>query len=313
MQQDLGLAADLGSYRLESLLGKGGMGEVWRASHRLLRREAAVKLIRTDILSQSGAPRHARERFELEAQAIASLRSPHTVALYDFGASDDGSLFYAMELLEGFDAQALVERHGPLPPGRVVSLLRQACDSLEEAHDAGMVHRDIKPNNLFVCRLGKQVDFVKVLDFGLVKAAINPGQAQLTQQGDTSGTPAFMSPEQVRGEEIDARADIYALGCVAYFLLTGALVFEESTPMATAVAHVQQAPVPPSRRSELPIPASLERTIMACLEKDRAQRPGSITELAALLDESGVRPWSQADAKEWWSLHHPARSTGAAA
>ena len=176
-----------------------------------------------------------------------------------------------------------------------------------------MVHRDIKPNNLFVCRLGKQVDFVKVLDFGLVKAVLNPGQAQLTMQGDTSGTPAFMSPEQVRGEEIDPRADIYALGCVAYYLLTGTLVFEESTAMATAVAHVQQNPVPPSRRSELPVPAALENVVMACLEKDREHRPVSASELASLLDRSGVRPWSPDDAKEWWSLHHPARSAGAAA
>ena len=234
------------------------------------------------------------------------------MALYDFGTSDDGSLFYAMELLEGFDAQALVERHGPLPPGLVVSLLRQACDSLEEAHDAGMVHRDIKPNNLFVCRLGKQVDFVKVLDFGLVKAAINPGQAQLTQQGDTSGTPALCRRAGPRRGD-RARADIYALGCVAYFLLTGALVFEESTPMATAVAHVQQAPVPPSRRSELPD--------SGLFGVDHHGLPGKGPRTAARLDNGTggaarrIRraPVEPGDAKEWWSLHHPARSAGAAA
>jgi serine/threonine-protein kinase len=317
MQKDLSRTTDLGSYRLESLLGKGGMGEVWRARHRLLRRDAAVKLVRPDLLSTAGASdlRHIRRRFEQEAQAIASLRSPHTVALYDFGLSDDGSLYYAMELLEGLDAESLVNRYGPQPAGRVISLLRQACDSLEEAHDLKMVHRDVKPTNLFVCRLGKQVDFVKVLDFGLVKAALNPGQAQLTMQGETSGTPAFMAPEQVRAEpDIDGRADIYSLGCVAYFLLTGELVFDEPTPMATALAHVENDPAPPSRRSELPIPASLERVIMACLEKKRDQRPQSVAELASLLEScTDVPLWTPADGKQWWDLHRPEQSAGVAA
>jgi serine/threonine-protein kinase len=314
MQQDLSRTTDLGSYRLESLLGKGGMGEVWRARHRLLRREAAVKLVRPDLLSKAGAGelRHMRQRFEQEAQAIASLRSPHTVALYDFGTSDNGSLFYAMELLEGIDAETLVNRYGPLPAGRVISILRQACDSLEEAHDAGMVHRDVKPTNLFVSRLGKQVDYVKVLDFGLVKAVLTPGQAQLTMVGETSGTPAFMSPEQVRGEgDIDARADIYGLGCVAYFLLTGALVFDERTPMGTAIAHVEQAPVPPSQRSELPIPASLERVVMACLEKKRELRPASVSELSGLLQGCADVPrWTRTEAKRWWEIHQPATALG---
>jgi hypothetical protein len=312
MQKHVSQTTDLGSYHLESLLGKGGMGEVWRSRHRLLRRDAAVKLVRPDLLSTAGASelRRVRRRFEQEAQAIASLRSPHTVALYDFGMSDDGSLYYAMELLEGLDAQTLVSRYGPQPAGRVISLIRQACDSLDEAHDLGMVHRDVKPTNLFVCRLGKQVDFVKVLDFGLVKAMLDPGQTQLTVQGDTSGTPAFMAPEQVRGEaDIDGRADIYGLGCVAYFLLTGALVFDERTAMSTALAHLEKVPAPPSQRSELPIPASLERVILACLEKKREQRPQSAAELASLLEQcADVSPWTPADAKAWWALHHPAQA-----
>jgi hypothetical protein len=317
MQKDLSRTTDLGSYHLETLLGKGGMGEVWRARHRLLRRDAAVKLVRPDLLSSAGGSelRHIRHRFELEAQAIASLRSPHTVALYDFGMSDDGSLYYAMELLDGLDTETLVSRYGPQPPGRVISLIRQACHSLDEAHDLGMVHRDVKPTNLFICRLGKQVDFVKLLDFGLVKAMLEPGQSQLTMRGETSGTPAFMAPEQVRGEpDIDARADIYGLGCVAYFLLTGALVFDEPSAMATALAHVERAPAPPSQRSELPIPPSLERVIMACLEKKREQRPQSAAELASLLERCADVPcWTPADAKEWWDLHHPAQARGAAA
>jgi serine/threonine-protein kinase len=317
MRKDLSRATDLGSYRLDSLLGKGGMGEVWRARHRLLRRDAAVKLVRPDLLSsaRAGELRHIRRRFEVEAQAIASLRSPHTVALYDFGVSDDGSLYYAMELLEGMDTQSLVTRYGPQPAGRVISIIRQACDSLDEAHDLSMVHRDVKPTNLFLSRLGKQVEFVKVLDFGLVKAALDPGQAQLTMQGETSGTPAFMAPEQVRGEaDIDGRADIYGLGCVAYFLLTGELVFDEPTPMATALAHVEKVPALPSRRSELPIPASLERVIMACLEKKPEQRPQTVAELASLLEAcTDVPRWTPSDAKEWWALHHPAEARGVAA
>jgi serine/threonine-protein kinase len=229
------------------------------------------------------------------------------VSLYDFGVSDDGSLYYAMELLEGMDADTLVERFGPLPAARVVSILLQVCDSLEEAHEAGMVHRDIKPTNLFLCRLGKQADFVKVLDFGLVKAIVTPDRTQLTMVGETSGTPAFMSPEQVRGEpDVDFRADIYSLGCVAYFLLTGELVFNELSAMGAALAHVEKTPVPPSYRSELPIPESLERIVMACLEKRREFRPASIAELRRLLEKSDVSgEWTRADATEWWSLHRP--------
>jgi eukaryotic-like serine/threonine-protein kinase len=317
MQKDLSRTTDLGSYRLESLLGKGGMGEVWRARHRLLRREAAVKLVRPDIVSRAGDRelQHIRRRFELEAQAIASLRSPHTVALYDFGTSDDGSLYYAMELLEGLDAQTLVKQYGPQPAGRVISFIRQVCDSLDEAHDLRMVHRDLKPTNLYVCRLGKQVDFVKVLDFGLVKAILDPGQAQLTMQGETSGTPAFMAPEQVRGEpDIDDRADIYSLGCVAYFLLTGALVFDEPSALSMALAHVERTPTPPSQRSELSIPGSLERVIMACLEKKRERRPQSVAELASLLERcTEVPEWTPAHAKQWWALHYPAQAKGASA
>jgi serine/threonine-protein kinase len=222
--------------------------------------------------------------------------------------SEEGALYYVMELLEGLDMDDLVGRDGPQPAGRVLSLILQACDSLEEAHDLGMVHRDIKPSNLFVCRLGKQVDFVKVLDFGLVKAVLNPQDKQLTLDGVTQGTPPFMAPEQVLGyPEVDSRSDIYALGCVAYFLLTGQFVFEEPTPIATALAHTQKRPVPPSERSELAVPASLERVVMACLEKHREDRPQSAAELARRLKAcTDVPEWSRADALRWWELHLPA-------
>jgi serine/threonine-protein kinase len=309
MQEDLSRNAELGSYHLNELLGKGGMGEVWRASHRLLRRAAAIKLVRPDLLAKANATelRQMRQRFEQEAQAIAGLQSPHTVALYDFGASDDGSLFYAMELLDGMDLETIVDRHGPLPAGRVVSIVMQVCESLEEAHNRGMIHRDVKPTNIFLCRLGTQADFVKVLDFGLVKATIAADETRLTMAGETSGTPAFMSPEQVRGEDIDARADIYGLGCVAYFLLTGSLVFEERTAMAAALAHAEKTPVPPSERSELPIPPSLERVVMACLEKNRDRRPASVSDLACMLEScTDVPRWTRKNAREWWALHQPA-------
>lgn len=310
MQTELSQAQDLGSYHLEELLGRGGMGEVWRARHRLLRREAAVKFVLPSLLAGADPAerRQIERRFEQEAQAISGLRSPNTVSLFDFGVSDEGSMYYVMELLDGLDAETLVEHYGAMPPARVVSVLQQACESLEEAHEAGLVHRDVKPSNLFLCRLGRRVDFVKVLDFGLVKALGSPGGPQLTLQGETRGTPAFMSPEQVRGDSaIDARTDIYSLGCIAYFLLTGSLVFEGASAMAMAVAQVQQQPVPPSFRAEQPIPASLQSVVMACLEKLPANRPQTVAELASLLDEcADVPQWTQADANRWWELHRPA-------
>ena len=310
MQEELSRSQDLGSYRLEERLGAGGMGEVWRATHRLLRRDAAVKLVIPDLLSRigPGERRHMQQRFEQEAQSIAALRSPHTVSLYDFGVSDEGSLYYVMELLDGIDAEQLVIRYGPQPAARVVWLIRQACESLEEAHDLGMVHRDVKPSNVFICRLGKQADFVKLLDFGLVKALQSPEATRLTMQGEVSGTPAFMAPEQVRSEtDIDARADIYGLGCIAYYLLTGTLVFDGPTPMAMAIAQVERNPEPPSQRTELAIPASLERVVMTCLEKKPEDRPQSAAVLAELLYAcTDIPQWTRADAARWWSLHRPA-------
>jgi len=283
------------------------MGEVWLARHRLLRREAAVKLVLPGLVERAGASdrRHIQKRFESEAQAIASLRSPHTVAIYDYGISDSGSLYYVMEYLRGLDTECLVKQYGPQPAGRVVAFLRQACESLEEAHDAGLVHRDIKPSNVFVCRLGKRTDFVKVLDFGLVKDLSGGTQTGLTTTG-TTGTPAFMAPEQVRGEEPDPRTDVYGLGCLAYFLLTGTIVFDKPNAVAMAVAHLNDRPEPPSRRSETPIPQSVERIVMACLEKSCENRPQSMAELRAMLDGcTDVTPWTEGEANRWWALHRP--------
>ena len=307
MEVDISSAREMGSYVLEKLLGKGGMGEVWTARHRRLYSGAAVKLIRPEVLVQkTGREAHIiRRRFEQEARATAVLRSPHTVTLHDFGVSEDGSFYYAMELLEGLDLEELIERFGPQSPARVVRILRQVCDSLAEAHAHGLIHRDIKPSNVYLARLGVTCDFAKVLDFGLVKAE-NLDNTRLTMDGTTAGTPAYMAPELATGATLDGRADIYSLGCVGYFLLTGTPVFEESTPVAVALAHVQKEPTPLSQRSELPVPSSLEAVVMRCLAKNPADRPQSATELAhALTAVDGVEPWTYDDAEQWWRLNLP--------
>jgi serine/threonine-protein kinase len=301
-------ARERGSYELLQLLSRGGMGEVWRARHRLLKRDAAVKLIRPDVLvAQPGRQAEMlRKRFEQEARSIAALKSPHTVAVYDFGATEDGGFYYAMELLEGFDLDKLVRRFGPLPAARVVHILRQACGSLEEAHFHSMIHRDIKPTNLFLCRLGTTYDFCKLLDFGLVKRCISGDAALLSAAGNATGTPAFMAPEVATSKSIDGRADLYGLGCVAYWLLSGCLVFDEPTPTATVIAHVQKEPVPPSQRTEIELPAGLEQIVMACLEKDPSRRPESAAVLNRMLAGcASVRPWRHEDAEAWWRINAP--------
>jgi len=307
MEVDIRNAREMGSYSLETLLGKGGMGEVWAARHRRLGSCAAVKLIRPEVLIQkTGREAYVvRQRFEQEARATAGLRSPHTVALHDFGVSEDGSFYYAMELLDGLDLEELIERFGPQPAARVARILRQVCDSLAEAHGGGLIHRDIKPSNIFLARLGVNCDFVKVLDFGLVKAE-NSGNTRLTIEGTTAGTPAYMAPEMATGKPFDGRADIYSLGCIGYFLLTGTPVFEESTPVATALAHVQKQPVPLSQRTELHVPADLEEIIMRCLAKNPADRPLTALELGRSLATFGRKDaWTPDDAEHWWRINLP--------
>lgn len=304
-------ARQLGSYVLEGLIGKGGMGEVWQAQHRFLARPAAVKLIRPERLGGNReVATNVLRRFEREAQATAGLRSPHTVELYDFGVSSDGSFFYVMELLDGVDLGHLVDRYGPVEPVRAVHLLCQACHSLSEAHEAGLVHRDIKPSNIFVARYGRDADFVKVLDFGLVKhdPRSSTEESGLTMEGAVPGTPAYMAPEVALGEpSADARADVYALGCVAYLLLTGRPVFEGDTPMQVAVKHIHEAPCPLVEAAEQAIPEGLDALIMSCLRKDPSQRPASAIELSAALRglELDAR-WDPSRARAWWHKHQPA-------
>ena len=307
MEVDISKAREMGSYALLRMLGRGGMGEVWAARHRRLCSGAAIKLIRPEILvEKTGKEAHIiRRRFEQEARATARLRSPHTVALHDFGVSEDGSFYYAMELLEGLDLEQLIERFGPQPQGRVVRILRQICDSLAEAHSYGLIHRDLKPSNIFLARLGVTCDFAKVLDFGLVKAEHANG-TRLTLEGTTAGTPAYMAPELATGAVFDSRVDIYSLGCIGYFLLTGVPVFEESTPVAIALAHVQKEPVPLSQRTELQVSPALEAAIMRCLAKNPADRPQNAAELARALHAAyDTATWTPEEAERWWQIHLP--------
>ncbi len=315
--REISRAREVGSYWVGDLLARGGMGDVYRAQHRLLARPAAIKFIRPEALAwRRGRDRRlSLQRFRTEAQVVATLSSPHTVALYDYGPTGDGGLYYVMELLNGLGLDALVARFGPLPAGRVVYLLRQVCLSIGEAHTAGLIHRDLKPANIFVCRVGLEADFVKVLDFGLVKSelATEPGDALATDPNIVVGTPAFMAPELILGERgVDARADIYALGCVAYWLLTGQLVFEAEGARKVMVEHVRSEPVAPSRRTELAISPSLDALVLACLAKDRAARPANAGDLARRLAACEVgEPWTPERAAGWWDRHLPsARGAG---
>jgi eukaryotic-like serine/threonine-protein kinase len=301
-------AREIGSYELIERIGQGGMGEVWRARHRLLARPAAIKLIRNDLLGSSDRTREAAlRRFEREARETAALRSIHTIDVYDFGITEEGDFYYVMELLDGISLEHFVQRFGTMEPARVAFVLRQVCHSLDEAHARGLIHRDVKPANIFLCCLGPDHDFVKVLDFGLVKHVQAAPGTMLTGEGETAGTPAYMPPEIALGSAVlDGRADIYSLGCVAYYLLTGDPVFSHRVALATALAHVQEDPVPPSERSEHEIPPALEALILQCLAKDPTARPASASELGDCLAATvPSAAWTNQMAHRWWELHDP--------
>jgi serine/threonine protein kinase len=361
---------DLGSYQLLERLGQGGMGEVWRARHRLLAREAAIKLIRFDDAQSLEKRAELEERFRREARAISALRSRHTVELYDYGLTSDGTLYYVMELLDGIDLQKLIEQYGAQPAERVRRILMQACSSLAEAHEAGLIHRDVKPANLFLGRAAEEVDVLKVLDFGLVltpleaaagpnpavaaaleagEAALEPAEAaprpgevaqglgevaleegalssaqggappppglaatalsdssvRLTRADAQLGSPPFMSPEHVLGQELDGRADLYALGCVGFWLLTGRVPFTGSSAIAVMLQHMQ-APVPDLRALARPsVSVGLTDLITSCLQKNRDNRPASASALADALDALGpeAEPWDAARAATWWATN----------
>ncbi len=308
-------ARELGSYRLVELIGRGGMGEVWRATHRMLARPAAIKLIKPEILGAPGGPEAGVliERFRREAEAASALQSPHTIRLYDFGETRAGTFYFVMELLDGLDLETLVRRFGPVPPARVVEILRQTCHSLGEAHDRGLIHRDVKPANIYLCRLGREYDFMKVLDFGLVKYDEDQSIMDTikTNTEMTTGTPAYMAPEMANGEPIDRRADLYALGCVAYWLLTGHLLFDADSPLRMLIQHIQASPVPPGIRSGRPIPPALEALVMRCLAKKPSDRPASADEILESLDRLAMDSrWTQADAREWWEGNIAAPAEG---
>jgi serine/threonine-protein kinase len=300
-------AQALGSYHLEEMLGRGGMGEVWRGRHRLLKTSAAIKLVRPELLGAS-SEEEAQDmllRFEREAQATAALSSPHTIRVFDFGVTADNTFYYVMELLAGRDLESLVREFGPVPEERALYLLQQVCQSLGEAHARGLVHRDVTPANIYVCRMGLEYDFVKVLDFGLVTSNDRSMEhTLLTGAQLTTGTPAFMAPEIILEGDVDERADVYALGCVAYYLLTGQLVFEAETPMKMFVRHLQTPPVPPSQRTELRISSEVDALVLACLEKDPAERPQNAQEVLRRLRLLRLRePWNDAAARGWWEQH----------
>lgn len=302
--QQVARAREMGSYQLGELLGKGGMGEVYHARHRMLARPAAIKLIRPEVIggSDPAAAQLATTRFRREAETAASLRSPHTVELYDFGVTDDQTLYFVMELLEGLTLESLVRRHGPLPPGRVVHILRQVCASLEEAHVRGLVHRDIKPANIHLGRVGLVDDFVKVLDFGLVKPISDTSieHSLATQAGLVIGTPGYMAPEMALSGTVDGRADVYSLGCVAYYLLAGVQVFEGETVMQVFAQHLQAVPTPPSQRGPHSVPPALEQIVLSCLAKKPDDRPQTAAELDRRLAIADVKLWTDAEARQWW-------------
>lgn len=303
-------AEQLGQYRLEEKLGEGGMGTVYRASHAFLRRPTAVKLLPPERAGEENI-----RRFEQEVQLTAQLRHPNTITIFDYGHTSDGLFYYAMEYVDGLTLSDLVARDGPQRAGRVVHLMRQASSALAEAHGVGLVHRDIKPGNIMVHLLhphGSEGDFVKVLDFGLVKRMRGEAGLELTNEANLAGTPLYMAPESLTAPgQVDGRADLYALGSVTYYLLTGTHVFSGESVVEVCGHHLHTAPEAPSSRLGRPIPADLEALVMRCLSKDPGERPQTASELEQSLSRCArSTAWTHDDARIWWA-EHGQRSPGA--
>ncbi len=290
-------ARQLGQYRLEEKIGSGGMGQVFRASHSMLRRPTAIKLLPPgDVTPDQLA------RFEREVQLTSLLTHPNTVSVFDYGRTPDGVFYYAMEYLEGLNLDDLVTESGPLPPGRVIHILNQVCGALAEAHGRGLIHRDIKPANIFLCQRGGVPDFVKVLDFGLVKDVSGEDQPlDATEANLVTGTPQYLSPESITDpSSIDHRSDLYAVGALAYFLLTGKPVFEARTVVAVCSMHLTGEPAPFHKHVDTSISSELETLVMACLAKEPDQRPATAEVIAAVLASIPADPWTHAQALAWW-------------
>jgi len=296
LRRSVARARRLGQYTLLEKIGEGGMGVVYRAEHEMLRRPTAIK-----VLPPASAGEQTLKRFEREAQLTARLTSPHTVSVYDFGRTPEGAFYYVMEYLDGLDLEHLVREAGPLPPGRVVHILRQVCEALAEAHGVGLVHRDIKPANILLSEVGRIPDYAKVVDFGLVRDVTESADTRLTREDVVAGTPQYLAPETIRdGANSDPRSDLYALGAVAYYLLTATPVFV-GRPIAVIQSHLNVSPEPPSTRLGRPLPAKLERLVLDCLEKDPTRRPESAQALADRLAAcDDVEPYPE-DARTWWN------------
>jgi eukaryotic-like serine/threonine-protein kinase len=297
LRQEVRAARRLGQYQLKQRLGAGGMGEVFLAEHVLLRRPCAIKLIR---------PERARNRthllrFEREVQATATLTHPNAVEILDYGHTEDGTFYYVMEYLPGLSLEQLVSRHGPLPPERAIHLLRQVCGALQEAHAIGLIHRDVKPGNILVCERGGRRDVTKLLDFGLAQVpGLEQAEPRLTQEGAIAGTPAYMSPEQAAGTpELDSRSDIYSLGAVTYFLLTGHPPFVRPTAMQTLAAHIYESPA--GFEGHADVAADLQAVVLRCLEKDPARRFADAESLDQAFAQCGCAGrWTRERAEAWW-------------
>jgi serine/threonine-protein kinase len=309
LQQQAFEAQQLGQYRLRQRLGSGGMGEVFLAEHVLLRRPCAIKLIRAD---QTRDP-DTLSRFEREVQAMATLTHPNTVEVYDYGRADDGTFYYVMEYLPGLNLEQLVERYGPLPPGRAIHFLRQVCRALREAHGVGLLHRDIKPSNIIACERGGEYDVAKLLDFGLVQeTGLGAPASRITLHGTVLGSPPYLSPEQAAGRaDLDARADIYSLGGVGYFLLTGQPPFPRETAMEMMLAHAYEPVVPPGELRP-GVPGDLQAVLLRCLNKKPDARFASVVALDnALAGCSAAGLWTEELAARWWQEHRSAPETAA--
>jgi serine/threonine-protein kinase len=300
LRQEVREARQLGQYTLEEKLGEGGMGQVFRARHAMLRRPTAVKLLPPGKAGES-----ALKRFEREVQLTAILTHPNTVQVFDYGRTADGVFYYAMEYLEGYNLDQLVTLHGAQPPARVVHVLRQVVSALAEAHGIGLIHRDVKPANVILCERGGVPDVAKVFDFGLVRFTGADQDASLTAANTITGTPLFLSPEAIRSPDaVDARSDLYAVGGVAYYLLTGRHVFEGRSVVEICGHHLHTAPEPPSTRLGAPLPDGLDALVLACLDKDAGRRPASARALLARLDAlAETLPWTEDDARAWWARH----------